>query len=169
MPTIQALSDGNNVLRLSDDLTAAEGGAFTTTLLYPNIIAENFMVSALLNPAGLEDGDEGTNDRILLYARVNPENSDAYIFGIDFEANQIFLREVIGGNIEDIFVEETVELDQNLPYFAKFTVIGNQLTGRLFEETGTQQLSKVSFFDTENPFSAGITGIATDISDSIEP
>ncbi|NEP39227.1 MAG: hypothetical protein F6K35_08165, partial [Okeania sp. SIO2H7] len=64
MPTIQALSDGNNVLRLSDDLTAAEGGAFTTTLLYPNIIAENFMVSALLNPAGLEDGDEGTNDRI---------------------------------------------------------------------------------------------------------
>ncbi|MEM1170676.1 MAG: PEP-CTERM sorting domain-containing protein [Cyanobacteria bacterium P01_H01_bin.35] len=168
MPDIQTLSDGNNVLRLSEDQTVAEGGASTTTLLYPNIIAENVMVSALLNPAGLEDGDEGTNDRILLYARINLVTEDTYVFGIDFETNQIFLREVIEGDIENIFVEEFVELDQNTPYFAEFRVIGNQLTGRLFDQT-TEQVYEVSFVDTENPLSAGITGIATNISDSFLP
>ncbi|WP_143288332.1 PEP-CTERM sorting domain-containing protein, partial [Calothrix rhizosoleniae] len=36
-------------------------------------------------------------------------------------------------------------------------------------ETGTTKLSELSFVDTDNPLSAGITGISVDISDTAFP
>ena len=59
--------------------------------------------------------------------------------------------------------------DLTQPYFAEFTVIGEKLTGRVFDETGTNQLAELSFVDTDNPLSAGITAISVDISDRAFP
>ncbi|MGK7887402.1 MAG: hypothetical protein AB4057_22585 [Crocosphaera sp.] len=172
-PDIEELSNGNNVLRLKSENRVVDGGAISSSFLNPTMMFKNVKVSALLNPAGLENGDEGTNDRILLFARLNldPANADAYVFGIDFEDDLLFLRKIIGGVIPPDFLEEvSFDLDQKESYFAEFTVINNQLTGRLFNNTGTDLLSEIFFIDTDNPIvSAGITGISADISDSFLP
>ena len=172
-PDIEQLSNGNNVLRLKSENTVADGGAISSSFLNPTVMFKNVKVSALLNPAGPENDDEGTNDRILLFARLNldPETADSYVFGIDFEADLLFLRKVIDGVISPDFLEAvSFDLDQKQSYFAEFTVINNQLRGRLFNNTGSDLLSEISFIDTNEPIlSAGVTGISADISDSFLP
>ena len=163
-PIIETLPNGNNVLRLGDknNTSAENGGAATSSLLNPNISFANVKVSAELN----SDGD--TNDRFLLLARTNLDTFDTYSFGIDFETDQILLRKIVGGVIDTPLVQESVPLDQNTTYFAEFTVIGNELTGSLFDETSTNLLSEISFFDND-PLAPGVTGISTDISDGFLP
>ena len=75
---------------------------------------------------------------------------------------------IVGGVIDTPLVQESVALDQNTTYFAEFTVIGNELTGSLFDETSTNLLSEISFFDND-PLAPGVTGISTDISDGFLP
>lgn len=159
-PSIETI-DHNSVLRLSDDLPSSEGGAITTSLVNPAATFEDVKVSALLNPAG------DTNDQLLLFARLNLETSDTYLAGVDFATNRLFLNKVIGGEVPATPIAETFDVlpDLNQPYFAEFTVIDNQLIARLFDETGTNQLAKLSVFDTDQPLSAGVTGIGVDISD----
>ncbi len=164
-PIIETLPNGNNVLRLGDrnNISAEEdGGAATSILLNPNITFENVKVSAELN----SDGD--TNDRFLLFARTNLDTFDTYSFGIDFETGQILLRKIVGGVLDTPLVQQSVALDQNTTYFAEFTVIGNELTGSVFDETSTNLLSEISFFDND-PLASGVTAIATDISDAFLP
>ncbi len=160
-PTIETFN-GNNVLRLSDDLPSSEGGASISSLVNPTVIIEDVTVSALLNPA-----EEDTNDRILLFARLNLETSDTYVFGIDYETDELFLSKVVAGVVPEIsFIDIfNVSLDPNEAFFAEFTVIGNELTGRLFDETGTNELYELSFVDNGDVLPAGATGIAVDISD----
>lgn len=160
-PSIQTI-DGNNVLLLSDDIPSSEGGAITSSVINPTITFENVLVSALLNPA------ENTNDRLLLFARIDLETADTYVFGIDFEANQLFLDVVVEGVVPETPLIEVFDVlpDTSLPYFAEFSVIGNELTGRIFDETGTDEIFELSFVDTNNTLSSGFTGIAADISDN---
>ena len=131
-PIIETINN-NNVLRLSDDLPFSQGGANTSSFLNPVETFENVKVSALLNPAG------DTNDQFLLLARLNLETFDTYVAGVDFATNRLFFNKVVGGEVPDVPIAETFDvlpaLDQ--PYLAEFTVIGNKLTGRLFDETGT--------------------------------
>jgi|GEM_PF-6502519 len=159
-PSIETI-DGNSVLRLSDDLPSSEGGAITSSLVNPTATFENIKVSALLNPAG------DTNDQFLLFARLNLETSDTYLAGVDFATNRLFLNKVIEGEVPATPIAEAFNVlpDLNQPYFAEFTVIDNQLIGRLFDKTGTNQLAELSAFDTDQPLSAGVTGISVDISD----
>ncbi|NEP12421.1 MAG: PEP-CTERM sorting domain-containing protein [Symploca sp. SIO2C1] len=159
-PSIETI-DGNSVLRFSDDLPSSEGGAITSSLVNPAATFENVKVSALLNPAG------DTNDQLLLFARLDLETSNTYLAGIDFATNRLFLNKVIEGVVPATPIVEAFDVlpDLNQPYFAEFTVIDNQLTGRLFDETGTNELAELSAFDTDQPLSAGVTGISVDISD----
>ncbi len=163
-PITETLPNSNTILRLgdNDNTPAEENGAVTTTLLVPDTNFKNVKVSAELNSA------QNTNDRFLLLARINLLTFDTYSFGIDFQTNELLLRKIIEGEIDTPLVEKSVTLDQNTTYFAEFTVIGNKLTGSLFDETGNNLLSQLSFFDND-PLAPGITGISTDISDEFLP
>ncbi|NEQ50318.1 MAG: PEP-CTERM sorting domain-containing protein [Leptolyngbya sp. SIO3F4] len=163
-PTTKAINN-NTVLQLSDDLAFSEGGASTISIVNPVEIFGDVKVSALVNPTG------DTNDQFLLFARLNLETFDAYVAGVDFATNRLFLNKVVDGDVPVNPIVEASDVlpDLHQPYIAEFSVIGNELTARLFDETGIEQLFKLSTVDTDNPLLAGATGISVDISDRAFP
>lgn len=163
-PNIETI-DGNNVLQLSDDLSSSQGGASSSFIINPVATFDDVKVSALLNPAG------DSNDQFLLFARLNLEAFDTYVAGVDFTTNLLFLNKVTGGEVPNPPLLEAFDVlpDLTQPYVAEFTVIGNELTARLFDETGTNELFELSFVDTDNPFSTGVTGIGVGIDDTAFP
>ncbi|MEM9804065.1 MAG: PEP-CTERM sorting domain-containing protein [Cyanobacteria bacterium P01_D01_bin.56] len=163
-PTTRAIND-NTVLQLSDDVPFSEGGASIISIVNPVEIFGDVEVSALVNPTG------DTNDQFLLLARLNLETFDTYVAGVDFATNRLFLNKVIGGEVPASPIVEASDVlpDLHQPYVAEFSVIGNELTARLFDEAGINQIFELSTVDTDNPLLAGATGISVDNSDVAFP
>ena len=163
-PTTKSIND-NTVLQLSDDLAFSEGGASTLSIVNPVEIFGNVKVSALVNPTG------DTNDQFLLFARLNLETFDAYVAGVDFATNRLFFNKIVDGEVpaNPILEASDVLPDLHQPYIAEFSVIGNELTARLFDETGIEQFFELSTVDTDHPLLSGATGISVDISDRAFP
>lgn len=163
-PTTRAIND-NTVLQLSDDVPFSEGGASIISIVNPVEVFGNVKVSALVNPTG------DTNDQFLLLARLNLETFDTYVAGVDFATNRLFLNKIIGGEVPASPIVEASDIlpDLHQPYVAEFSVIGNELTARLFDEAGINQIFELSTVDTDNPLLAGATGISVDNSDVAFP
>lgn len=158
VPIIEAFGSNNNILRLSNEI-----GIPTTSIINQAQTFEDVKVSALLNPT------KDSNDQILLSARIDPLSFSAYSFGVDFGANRLVLSKSVGGEITRLSEVDDIlpALDQR--YFAELEVVGNQLTGRLFDTTGENELFTFTKTDTDNPIISGFSGLSVDISDSIRP
>lgn len=161
-PSIETIND-NSFLRLSNELPASEGGFASSFFVNTGEIFEDVQVSALLNPAG------DSNDQVAVAARVNVSALNGYFATIDFAQNRLLLSKAVGGEVTVLADAFDVLPALDLAYFVELEVIGNQLTGRFFDETGDLELSSLSFRDIDNPLMAGVSGLAVDISKTAFP
>lgn len=154
-------NNGNQVLRLSDEDAPADGGPITVSFL--NVVEpfENVLVSALFNATG------DTDDQGLLNARVDFDSASTYAAGIDFGTGRISLTKVVEAEFVDSFTVEEFDVFDSLdsPYLVELGAVGNEVTARFFDETGTQLITELSATDPE-PLGAGFVGLGVGNSDA---
>ncbi|MEA5576822.1 choice-of-anchor I family protein [Anabaena sp. UHCC 0451] len=156
-PIIESL-DGNNILRLKNELLASDGGFATSVFNVTNEVFEDVKVSALFNPAG------DSNDQIGVMARVKPSTGSSYVAAIDFSANRLLLSKVVGQQATVLASAENILPSLDQAYFVELEVIGNKLTSRYFDASGTNELYTLMATDTDNPLVSGFSALVADIS-----
>jgi hypothetical protein len=146
----------NNTLVLTDPTTAQFGGA----AIGFGWVAEQFTdvtVSATLNP--LAEGN--LNGFVGLVARADFSTLSGYVLTYNPITGAVDLVSVAGGVQTGLDSANIGGGNDSL--FISLTIVGDQLTGRVFDAPGGTLLGEVTAIDSE--YGSGVSGVVVQISD----
>ncbi|MEM9387568.1 MAG: hypothetical protein AAGA68_21120 [Pseudomonadota bacterium] len=144
------------VLTLSDDLSPDQGGAVSIGFLPFGVDASDVIVDVVANATG------GTQDRVLLLARLDLETGAAYSAGVDFSTMELVLSRTEANGVETLATSLSAGLSNDEAYQLRFSVFDNLLALQVFSLSG-ELLDSIAVTDDDNaPLGAGGVGIAID-------
>jgi hypothetical protein len=156
-------SAGDGVLRFSDTLLPAGGGARLGFGEDTSQIFTDVRVTGTLNPTGT------TDNQLNLKARTDPQDvSTGYAAGINFTTGTLQVTKLVGQPIKMVLSTDDSQgnqpplIDRARGYFLQFDVVGNHLTARVFDVKEGTQLLVVNYTDTGDggpAFTSGLAGV----------